>query len=312
MISAVADRKGPVIWLTGCVHGDEVGGTAVIHEVFRFIQKNDLIRGSVYALPILNPLGFESTTRQIPLSHEDLNRSFPGNSKGSFAERVARRVFNTICETSPNLVIDLHNDWRQSIPYVLVDHPGCVSNQTVFETARTLAEKSGLLVVEDESGEVMSGMEHTLSFNLCMAGIPAITFELGESQIVNEIDVHTGLQAILRILNSFGMLTKGSFAEDEFQPASGKYSYSDQPLAQTSGLLRFAIQPGAIVKPGTVMARVYDAFGKVQETIRAESRGIVLGHTDSSLCYPGKSVVAYAIPDEARRPATEPEKNTAG
>ncbi len=28
-------QDGPTVWLTGCMHGDEIGGTVVIHEIFK-------------------------------------------------------------------------------------------------------------------------------------------------------------------------------------------------------------------------------------------------------------------------------------
>lgn len=33
-------NKGPVIWLTGCVHGDEVGGVVVIQEIFKRLKES--------------------------------------------------------------------------------------------------------------------------------------------------------------------------------------------------------------------------------------------------------------------------------
>jgi predicted deacylase len=69
---------GPVVWLTACVHGDEVGGLVIIPELFKRRGKQ-LMRGALYAFPLMNPLGFETASRDIILSKEDLNRSFPGN-----------------------------------------------------------------------------------------------------------------------------------------------------------------------------------------------------------------------------------------
>ena len=34
-MSAESSKSGPVVWLTGCGHGDEVGGTVVIQEIFK-------------------------------------------------------------------------------------------------------------------------------------------------------------------------------------------------------------------------------------------------------------------------------------
>src|SRR4030042_2455241 len=57
--------SGPVIWLTACVHGDEVGGMVVIQEVFKMLKRNPLLMGEVKAFPLMNPIGFETVSRHI-------------------------------------------------------------------------------------------------------------------------------------------------------------------------------------------------------------------------------------------------------
>ena len=123
-MSAVSENPGPVLWLTDCGHGDEICGIVIIQEIFRKIRRI-LLNGSVYAFPLMNPIGFETASRNITVSREDLNRSFPGAMTGTLGEIIADRIFSTIMETSPALVLDLHNDWIKSIPYTLIDsNPG--------------------------------------------------------------------------------------------------------------------------------------------------------------------------------------------
>jgi predicted deacylase len=102
-MSIISPNHGPVVWLTACIHGDEVTGIVTIQEVFKKIQKQHLQRGAVYAFPLMNPIGFETGSRNITLSREDLNRSFPGNKNGSMAERIADKIFIPIQQTNPNL-----------------------------------------------------------------------------------------------------------------------------------------------------------------------------------------------------------------
>ena len=123
MMTIKSGRPGPVVWLTACIHGDEVGGMVVIQELFRYIRRNPLRCGSLYALPLMNPIGFEMAARHVTMSKEDLNRSFPGNRQGTLAQRIADRIMTAIGETGPDLVIDLHNDWMRSIPYAVIEPP---------------------------------------------------------------------------------------------------------------------------------------------------------------------------------------------
>jgi predicted deacylase len=125
LMQAEGGKEGPVVWLTGAVHGDEVGGIVIIQEIFKELRKDPLLSGTLLAMPLMNPIGFESGVRGLSLSEEDLNRSFPGDEDGSIAERIAYQIFSTILKTKPALVLDLHNDWSASIPYTLIDpYPG--------------------------------------------------------------------------------------------------------------------------------------------------------------------------------------------
>ncbi|MBI2436092.1 MAG: succinylglutamate desuccinylase/aspartoacylase family protein, partial [Candidatus Hydrogenedentes bacterium] len=107
LMAAESVLPGPVVWLTACAHGDEVGGIIVIQEVFKRIRRHKLLRGSVLAFPLMNPIGFETATRNITVSQEDLNRSFPGDQHGSLGERIAHRISSYIVQTQPALVLDL-------------------------------------------------------------------------------------------------------------------------------------------------------------------------------------------------------------
>jgi len=142
IMKAKSNTSGPIIWLTACSHGDEVGTIVIIQELFKRLKKSPLLKGTIYAFPLMNPIGFETSSRDITLSEEDLNRSFPGDEDGSFAERIAFKIFSTIQETKPRLVIDLHNDWTNSIPYCLVDVQPGKQNKLAYKKARYFARKT--------------------------------------------------------------------------------------------------------------------------------------------------------------------------
>ena len=61
---------GPTVWLTACIHGDEVGGTAIVHDVFAAIGKSGMLRGRLNALPLINSLGFENVSRFVNADRE--------------------------------------------------------------------------------------------------------------------------------------------------------------------------------------------------------------------------------------------------
>ena len=70
---------------------------------------------------------------------------------------------------------------------------------------------------------------------------------------------------------------------------------SQQPLSSTSGVIRFLAKTGDMVKKGQPVAKIYDAFGELEETITAPDGGIILGHSDFSVAFPGVPVMAFGI-----------------
>ena len=293
VMSVKAPEEGPTIWLTACVHGDEVCGMVVIHEVFRKARKR-LTRGSIHALPLMNPFGFEHGSRKITPSQEDLNRCFPGNVAGSLGERTAETIFSIIMESHPSLVIDLHNDWKRSIPYVVLDACPDHSHKSTYNISKNIALETSLVAIQEQ--EIISG---SLSYNLLQRSVPALTLELGEPYVINEANVSAGVQAIWNVLLSLEVCES---IESEVLPLnsgiktpSNIYHYFDKPYSSSSGIVRFLAQPGESIQSGQPFARIVNAFGKHQETMNSLHDGIILGHTDSSVVFPGMPVMAFGV-----------------
>jgi predicted deacylase len=283
---------GPVVWLTACGHGDEVGGIVVIQELFKRLRRTPLLKGAVHAFPLMNPLGFETTSRQVTLSEEDLNRSFPGSATGSLAERIAHTIFEAVLETRPTLVLDLHNDWINSMPYTLLDPDPGEGHKRAYAQAVRCAQHAGFLVVRDTER-----VRATLPYSLLKRDVAALTVELGESYIVNEENIAYGVRSMWGVLAHLGMVAAGeAFAYPLPEAVAGRIvDYADRPLGSTSGIVRFLAKPGDVVVKGQAIAKVYNAFGKLQETMTAVHAGVVLGHTDSSVAFPGMPVMAFGV-----------------
>jgi len=282
-------KPGPVVVLTGCIHGDEIGGTVVIHELFKVLKK-ELLCGKIFAFPLLNPFGFETSSRRISISDEDLNRSFPGKRKGTLAQRIAYRVMEKVIELQPQLVLDLHNDWIKSIPYTVIDS---LEDETKQVNLHRYAMVSGLPSVEET--EVIAS---SFSYTLNKQSIPALTLELGESLTINEKNVTFGLTAILAILKDLNMIGKLILSNQYDIPGVARNKillYSSEPLCSTSGIIRFLKKPGDLIMQGDKIAKVYNAFGKLIETIVSCHNGIILGQNDYAVAFPGSPVMAFGV-----------------
>ncbi len=291
LMSIESANPGPILWLTACIHGDEVSGIVIIQEIFKIIKKT-LLRGAVYAFPLLNPIGFEHSSRYITLSEEDLNRSFPGKKDGSLAERIADQIFNAIIEKKPTLVLDLHNDWIRSVPFVLLDYDKEIVNTEAYKKVEVFRQQTGLLSIIDNEE-----IKKSLTYNLLKKGFPALTLELGEPYIINEKSVDVGVKSVMNILKYLEMIktTDEPFVYPitfELSNRILKYLYQ---FSSTSGIIRFFVKPGDFVKKGQSVAKVYNAFGKLEETLTAPDEGVVLGHSDYSIAFPGTLVMSFGI-----------------
>ena len=286
------ENKGPTIWITACSHGDEVGGVVLVQEVFHHIKKNKLLKGIINSFPLMNPIGFENISRNISLTKEDLNRCFPGNTMGTLAERMAYLIYSNIIETKPDLVIDIHNDWQKSIPYILLDKESPGIDNNIYNKTIEIAKKSGFILIKDHES-----IRNSLSCSLLHNSIPSFTLELGESYVVNEKNIKMGTRSILQILEYFGMIKNINppFKYDLPGYDNILLDYNEKPLCSKSGIIRFNIKPGDIIKKGHTVAKIYNAFGKQLESIKPPYDAIILGHRDSSVAFPGTSLIAYGI-----------------
>lgn len=286
------NEANPLVWITACCHGDEVGGVVVIQELFKALRSRPLLRGTLRSFPLMNPIGFDQCSRLLPASREDLNRAFPGDPAGSLAQRIAHFLFEQIASSEPVLVLDLHNDWIRSIPYSVIDAGGA---EGAREASISHATGIGFPVVGESGADIIEG---SLTHCLLKRGIPAVTLELGESHVVNEIHVTQAAGAIWAALADLGMVeARGPFPTPPLPacPPGRVLRYTNRPLATRSGIARFLCQPGQLVDAGDPLVRVVNAFGRQQEILRAPAEALVLGHADSSVAYPGTPLVALAV-----------------
>ena len=74
-----ASKAGPTLFICAAVHGNELSGTGVVHELM-FQKTLQLTKGTVILIPVVNVFGFETNQRNLP-DRRDLNRCFPGTSR---------------------------------------------------------------------------------------------------------------------------------------------------------------------------------------------------------------------------------------
>lgn len=302
-------EPGPAIWLSAGIHGDEVTGIEVIQKIFGYLKRHTLKKGALYALPLVNPMGFEMIKRENPYDEEDINRNFPGDAEGNTTERLTNAVFNSIVETKPDLVIDLHADTQNSLPYIIIDRPVSAKagvKETVEKTWE-LAEKFGITVTYDI--EVEGYKKYRLDQSLTAAllnrnQIPAFLVELGGPEIIDEKFVRIGMRGIKNILLSLGMIDgdEKSWASETKIKTTERLELMENMTSKESGIIEYLVEPGQFVKKEEPLLKISNILGKTEEIIFAERDCHIISLNDSSVSFPGTGLLSIAVPESKLQP----------
>jgi predicted deacylase len=271
---------GPVLCLTAAVHGDELNGIEVVRRVLDDLDV-EILNGAVIGVPIVNIQGFYRGIRYLP-DRRDLNRHFPGNAKGSAATRIAHSFFTEIVKHCSALV-DLHTGSlnRTNLPQVRAD----LSNPAAARMARAF----GATVALHSKGE-----KGSLRRAATAAGIPAVTFEMGEPMRVQPEQVEHGAKAVETLLYSLGMTKQRRYWGD---PEPVYYS-SKWVRVDHGGILFSDVALGERVSEGELLGVVTDPISNQQHRIYAPVSGRVLGMALNQVVLPG--FAAYRIGTETK------------
>ena len=272
-----ARRPGPAVFVTAAVHGDELNGTGIVRELMlnpQFVLES----GTLVLIPVVNMLGFERHERYLP-DRRDLNRSFPGSSRGSMARRYAGAIFEVLRKC--DFGIDLHSAALRRTNFANVR-----ADLTDEATAK-LAWAFGCEITVNSKGPMGS-----LRRSCLKAGCPTIILEAGEVWKIEPAVVDVGTRGVANVLKSLGMIT-GQIQTPAYQAQIDKTKWV---RADNGGLLQFHVSPGDVVDRNQELATNSDLLGKEQNVLLSPVSGIVLGMTTLPAVKPGDPVCHIAIP----------------
>lgn len=273
-------HDGPVAFVTGAIHGDEINGADIVRRLI-FDIDHEQLTGTLIAVPVVNIPGFLAQSRYLPY-HRDLNRFFPGKRGGNNAERLAARIFHEIIMKC-DFGIDLHtaSEGRSNLPHVRGDmtHP----------RVRELARAFGATVLVDQKGA-----RGTLRRSATDAGVPTILFEAGESSRFSPRVSASGLRGVLSVLHAMGMWPAAPGKKRTRPPFQVIVKASDWIRAPKGGILDLAVKAGDLIYEGDLVGSILNPFGKTVTQIRSPLTGIVIGVTTAPLTVPGTGIIHVA------------------
>ena len=180
-----------------------------------------------------------------------------------------------------DLAIDLHTQTRGT------SYPMFVFANFRNRDARRMARLLGPDVIKNDTGG-----KGTLESALLGVDVPVVTLELGAPKVFQGGLVERGVSGVRRVMQSVGMLEGSVDTSDLPAPIVGR-QYQDV-VARSGGFVDMQVSLLQKVIKGDVLARQYDAFGRIKEIYRAPGSGYILTVATDPLREPG-SLIARII-----------------
>jgi len=279
---------GPVLFVSGSVHGDEIMGVEIIRRVLmsRQVQR---IKGTLVAAPVVNIFGFLNQSRYLP-DRRDLNRSFPGSEKGSIASRMANLFLTQIVEPCSH-GIDLHTAAinRENLPQIRAD--------TSDPEVEKMAKAFGMPVIVNS--QLIEGSIRNAAADI---GVKMIVYEAGEALRFDETAIRAGVRGVLRVMRSLGMLRTRQRKAPPKSDARLKEPTISQGSrwvrAPQSGIHRSVTRLGTEVNKGDKLGFIGDPLGETETPVEATSSGIIIGRSNLPLVTEGEALFHIATFEE--------------
>jgi predicted deacylase len=281
IFAARGATPGPTLCITATIHGDELNGFEVGSRVFAETDAGGLA-GTLLVVPAVNAAGFRNGSRYMP-DRRDLNRFFPGTTKGSNTAQVARAVFDIVTGYC-NALVDLHTGSfdRANLPQIRVD----LDQPQAVELARSF----GVGVVVGGAGPEGSLRRETMK-----AGIPAIIYEAGLPLRFEPEEIRRGVEGVRNVMAHLGMIRR-----EGPPPPPARVVRNSQwiraPLA-VSGIFYPARALGDTVQAGDILGDIRDPWTDERHAVHAPVAGFIIGMTVPQVVLSGYAVVHIGLED---------------
>lgn len=270
-------RSGPTLFISSTIHGDEINGIEIIRRLLNYKPLKKLC-GTLIIIPVVNIFGFNSLSRYLP-DRRDLNRSFPGSSKGSLAAQLAHLFTEEILDKCTH-GIDLHTGamHRSNLPQVR----GFIDDRVT----RNLAFQFGVPVIINANSR-----DGSLRAEARKKNIPILLYEGGEALRHDEHVIRIGVKGIKAVMQAIGMLPSNPKRERPEAFISRKTVWIRAPAA---GILTPKKHLGAHVEENEILGFIRDPFGQHKVPVPAKVGGIIIGEIRLPLVNKGDALFHIA------------------
>lgn len=270
-----APVDGPVLLLTGGLHGDEINGIEIVR---RMIERELVVpdKGTVIAIPIVNIYGFIQNSRGLP-DGKDINRSFPGAKGGSLAKLLAYTLMKEIIPEI-DYGIDFHTGGsaRSNYPQIRCSFK--------IKKAKELAKVFGAPVMMHSS--LISKSFRSAAHK---KGKEILVYETGESLRYDEFGIEEGINGAKRLMKHLGMISEAP------EPHKTKvFNNSTWIRTKNAGLFIPKADLGEELNKRQVLGLIKDPYGDLNSRVIAPHDGMVIGLNNCPVVNKGDALLHYA------------------
>lgn len=271
-------KKGPTLLLSGGLHGDEVNGIEIVRQMVADGTFENLNCGTVLAIPVMNVYGFLNFSREVP-DGKDINRSFPGNTSGSLAARVAHFLTNEVL-SQIDFAIDFHTGGASRFNFPQVRFAGI--DTKAAELAKAFS--APVMLQSNLIDKSLRKQAHKM-------GKSVLVYEGGESLRLDEEVVYEGRSGALRVLKHLGML------DDAPEPTAASIfcKSSTWIRAKRSGIYNGLLKSGTSINKKDVFGHITDPFGEFSLQVKAQHNGFIIGHNNMPIVNQGDALLHMGL-----------------
>ncbi|MHA1213414.1 MAG: succinylglutamate desuccinylase/aspartoacylase family protein, partial [Candidatus Heimdallarchaeota archaeon] len=263
--------------------------------------------------------GDNDTKLLDPLSVFENDELYP-----SIQQIIWKRLFGLI-KSSADCLIDLHNAFIKSIPFIFLDRVLYNPNsgeeakaeaEELYARTEKLVDAFGFTIVRESTpARYIKKKLHrsTSGAALNALRIPSFTVELGMYRDIEPDVVQAAVVGVYNVMKTLGML-KGNL-----EPITGiivvakdkKVRHIGHPRVKSSAIIELKVKKGDFVKKGDIIAIARDIFGQpITEgsEIRSEIDGYVFMINEGIMRYPNEEIMWLAAEDVNPMVDTWPKK----
>ena len=263
LLVAAGKEPGPVLAVSGAVHGDEYEGPRAIQRFWKRVDPGSF-KGVLIGVPVVNGPAYQAGKRKNPVDGVDMNRIFPGKENGTVSDMIAHCFFSQVVAKA-DCYVDLHaggTNFAMTPTVVYLD-----TGSDEFR-ARELALAKAAGPATLWKGKGLWPAAHVAAVR---EGIPAILCEIGEEGRCSPSSVELGETVIANVMKHLGMMDGDLKSPPRWRIITGTYM-----LSRVGGCFYPAAGLLDKVEKGRVVGEIKDSWGRTIETVKAPYDGLII------------------------------------